>query len=167
MGLGPIVFAAAAVVTATGSDFTQPILDAHNKERASLGLPPVVWNAELAQGAADWAQHLAEIGRLEHSKPADRGKRFIGENLAMGTAGGYAPAAMVAGWIAEKKDFLYGTFPAVTSSPTGDWHLVGHFTQVVWRHTTEIGCAKASTALWDVLVCRYNPAGNIAGEKPY
>lgn len=166
MDLGAF-FLSAAVVTVAGNDFIQPILDAHNKERASLGLPPLTWNVELAKGAADWAQHLAEVGRLEHSKPQDRGRRFIGENLAMGTAGGYAPATMVAGWIAEKKDFLYGTFPAVTNSSTGDWRLVGHYTQVIWRNTTGIGCAKASTALWDVLVCRYDPAGNTTGQKPY
>lgn len=167
MGPGAIFFVAATVVTTAGGDFTQQILDAHNKERAGLGLPPLTWSKELAEDAADWARHLAEIGRLEHSDPKDRGGHRVGENLCMGTAGGYTPAVMVEGWIAEKRDFLYGTFPAVTGAASGDWHLVGHYTQVVWRNTTEIGCAKASTGTWDVLVCRYNPAGNTAGQKPY
>lgn len=88
------------------------ILDAHNRERARLGEAPLAWNDALARGAADWARHLAGLGRLEHSAGRD------GENLWMGTAGGYRTEEMVAGWIDEKKDFVPGKFPDV--SRTGD-----------------------------------------------
>jgi hypothetical protein len=48
-----------------------------------------------------------------------------------------------------------------------DWHVVGHYTQMIWRGTTRIGCALASSRRWDVLVCRYGPPGNFIGEMPY
>ena len=42
----------------------------------------------------------------------------------------------------------------------------GHFTQVVWRNSKELGCAKASCSGKDYWVCRYSPPGNIAGQFP-
>jgi hypothetical protein len=38
---------------------------------------------------------------------------------------------------------------------------------MVWRTTKAIGCAMATTRDYDVLVCRYSPAGNLVGEAPY
>jgi hypothetical protein len=37
----------------------------------------------------------------------------------------------------------------------------------VWRGTTQIGCALASSAEDDFLVCRYAPAGNILGQRAF
>ncbi|MCI5139186.1 MAG: hypothetical protein D3922_12405, partial [Candidatus Electrothrix sp. AR1] len=52
---------------------------------------------------------------------------------------------------------------------TNSCHSVcGHYTQVVWRSTKEVGCGMAScndkAQLW---VCQYNPRGNMLGQKPY
>jgi hypothetical protein len=72
---------------------------------------------------------------------------------------------MVQSWIGEKDQFVDGTFPGVVKSE--DWRAVGHYSQLIWRHTKEVGCAKTVMGQWDLLVCRYNPAGNVEGEKPY
>lgn len=140
------------------------LLAAHNRERAALDLPALRWNARLAEGAAEWAHKLAASGRLQHS-PASAGGSGQGENLWMGTAGHFAPEAMVGDWIAEKADFAPGTFPRV--SRTGNWADVGHYTQVVWRDTREVGCAIGRGARADVLVCRYAAPGNIMGRAPF
>jgi len=136
-------------------------LAAHNRERVRLGETPLVWDEALAQGALDWAQELARSGRFDHA-PAIRRKR-AGENLFMGTAGAYPIEAMVEQFIAERDDFLPGTFPAVTRD--GNWHNVAHYTQIVWRGTRRVGCAVARARRDDVLVCRYWPAGNIFGQR--
>lgn len=140
------------------------LLDAHNRERAALGLPALRWNSQLAQGAAQWSQKLAAANRMEHSPTAVGGSGH-GENLWMGTAGHFAPEAMVGSWIAEKADFTRGTFPKV--SRTGSWTDVGHYTQMVWRDTREVGCAIGRGTKADVLVCRYSAPGNIMGRAPF
>lgn len=38
--------------------------------------------------------------------------------------------------------------------------LAGHFTQLVWRGTTKLGCAINKACTWTTYVCQYWPAGN-------
>ena len=149
--------------SASAAELKDAVLAAHNSERSAVGTAPLVWSDALAAHAAVWAAHLAQLGRLEHSAAADRPGE--GENLWMGTAGAYAPGDMVAGWANEKADFKSGTFPDVARD--GRWQFVGHYTQMIWRGTTEVGCALASSPQWDILVCRYAPPGNTIGEAPF
>jgi hypothetical protein len=148
---------------ATLSAGAQAILKVHNRERAVVGTPPLQWDRKLADHAADWAEHLVRSGKLEHS--ANNARPGEGENLLMGTQGGYTPTEMVENWAGEKRYFKYGAFPNITKS--GNWQVVGHYSQMIWRNTTKIGCALAKTGKWDILVCRYSPAGNFVGERPY
>ena len=142
------------------NDFAARILTAHNDERTALQLPPLAWSDTLAAAAAEWANRLVEVGRPEHSPKSVR--PGIGENLWAGTAGAFTPEEMVQGWAAEKEFYHYGPFALPT-----DGHVVGHYTQMIWKNTTEVGCATAKMGTWDVLVCRYAPEGNLLGEKPY
>ena len=80
----------------------------------------------------------------------------------MGTRGAFSVETMVNNWASEGRVFQRGVFPAV--SRTDNWEDVGHYTQIVWPTTTRVGCAIASTARTDYLVCRYSPAGNIDGR---
>ena len=72
---------------------------------------------------------------------------------------------MVGAWVREKQFFRPGVFP--NNSTTGRVEDVGHYTQLVWRATTEVGCAQASSEREDILVCRYAEAGNYRGERPF
>lgn len=167
----PLVMACAVVLAAPlvmGSAilparFDQRILAAHNQERLALGLQPLSWNDTLAQSAQRWADYLAATGRFEHA-PENRDAPE-GENLWAGTKGYFAPEAMVDAWAREKRFFQPGLFP--DNSTTGKVEDVGHYTQMVWRATTEVGCAEASSAREDILVCRYAEAGNYIGERPF
>jgi hypothetical protein len=69
---------------------------------------------------------------------------------------------MVRDWASEKHYFRPGVFPNVSSS--GNWVDVGHYTQIIWRQTTRVGCA-VHQAQADFLVCRYSPAGNVMGQR--
>jgi hypothetical protein len=162
MTLGGVAATSAAAAMSLGSaDFPARIVAAHNAERTALGMPPLVWDAELANGASIYAQHLAATGVFAHS---DRSKRRgIGENLWMGSHGDFSFEAMVGGWSAEKRFFVPGVFPH--NSRTGNWADVGHYTQMIWPSTQRVGCAIASTQSTDYLVCRYSTAGNIDGLR--
>lgn len=162
--LGLLAILPAAAQTAPSAAQRADILAVHNRERAAVGVPPLVWSETLAQHAQAWADHLAQVGALQHSANADRPGE--GENLWMGTAGYYSTVQMVGSWAGEKSLFRYGVFPDAVA-PNGDWHKVGHYTQMVWRTTTAVGCAFARGGGWDYLVCRYGPPGNWMGQKPW
>lgn len=141
----------------------QQLLVEHNTERSNLGVPALEWNSQLARDAQVWAQKLAREGGLRHASKAESGG--AGENLWMGTAGYFAPEAMIRAFVEEKRHYHHAVFPNV--SRTGSWQDVGHYTQVVWRDTREVGCAIAEGGKFDVLVCRYWPSGNWMGRVPY
>lgn len=137
------------------------VLAAHNKYRAELNIPPLVWSKKLAINAEKWALHLAQSnGRLYHSKGSGEG-----ENLWQGTSGYFSSSYKVDSWGNEKKYFKNGVFPHVSTS--GNWSDVGHYTQMIWRDTTHVGCATVSVKNYDILVCRYSPPGNYIGQKVY
>jgi len=162
-------FSVAAGVSASqpavpsNNQFGQALLAEHNRARDEAGVPRLRWSVKLAGDAQDWAAKLAREGWMRHASDAE--SNGAGENLWMGSAGYYGPEAMVDSFVDEKRNFQPGAFPRV--SRTGRWEDVGHYTQVVWRSTQEVGCAVARNGSDDFLVCRYWPAGNWMGERPF
>ena len=148
-------------VGAARTDPSMAVLEAHNIERASIGLSAMRWDPSLAAGAADYARTMAVTGRWGHSAHEDRPGQ--GENLWMGTRAAFHPTEMVDAWIAEKRDVRPGVFPNVSS--TGSWQDVGHYTQMVWPETERMGCAIRSSLQADYLVCRYAAPGNVMGTR--
>lgn len=144
----------------------------HNALRAEIGAPKLRWSKPLARQAATWATTLKKSGcAMRHS----RGK--LGENLywasaRMTTAKNKtrsAPQAITekdvaAAWASEKAWYSRATNSC--NAPPGK--SCGHYTQMVWAKTKEIGCAKAvcddNSQIW---VCNYAPAGNFVGQRPY
>jgi len=161
-GLTPNVY---DVSTPAGID---QMLAAHNAARQEVGLPDLTWSPELATYAQAWANQLiAEGGNLRHRSPSEQTLRNVGENLSgsrSSAAGGALqnPARAVAGWVAEKVDYDYA------SNRCAPGKVCGHYTQMIWRETTEVGCGVARNAdqTSEVWVCNYSPAGNYVGERP-
>ncbi|TPG13033.1 serine protease [Sphingomonas oligophenolica] len=138
------------------------MLAGQNAARAAVGAPRLIWDNNLAVDAQRYAQQMARTGRFEHAKhPQLVGDE--GENLWKGSRDAYAYREMVGHWLAEKADFV--DRPVPDSSRTGRFEDVGHYTQIIWRATRTVGCAMASNATDDYLVCRYLPAGNVVGER--
>ena len=140
------------------------MLSGQNDARARLGLAPLSWNESLAADARTYAEELARTGRFEHS-PQPRGNPPQGENLWTGTRRAYSYGEMVSHWVAEGR--LYRPLPVPDSSSSGRFGDVGHYTQIVWRATREVGCAEAHNRTDDYVVCRYLPAGNLLGEVAF
>lgn len=153
------------------STMTKTILERHNFYRSQVGVPPLTWSRKLEQDAQNWANYLASLGgnRLIHAQDLDGN----GENLWMGSSGYFSHIQMVDSWGEEQKYYRNGIFPNVSS--TGNWVDVGHYTQIIWRNTTEVGCAILQRSRFaiataggnDILVCRYAPAGNYTGERVF
>jgi hypothetical protein len=137
------------------------LLALHNLERAQVRVPALVWDPALAAAAAVYGPALERLGRLAHSSAESRTGQ--GENLWMGTTGAFTIEQMVAGWAGEKRLFRPGIFPNISTN--GNWTDVGHYTQMIWRETTRVGCALHRTSRNDVLICRYAPAGNVLGDR--
>lgn len=160
--VGALAAAGASAQNATPASarlFPQRVLALHNAARARAGVPLLQWDNQLGKEAAQYAVQLALTGRFEHA--SSRIRRGSGENLWMGTRGAFSVDSMVGNWENEKRNFAAGVFPRV--SRRGSWHDVGHYTQMIWPGTQRVGCALATNAWADYLVCRYFPAGNVMG----
>jgi pathogenesis-related protein 1 len=81
--------------------------------------------------------------------------------LLIGTVGYHGVADAVKAWENEK---IYYRGQVLNSS---NWHACGHYTQVVWRNTKEIGCGKAECGDRAIVVCNYDPPGNVMGQTPF
>ena len=135
------------------------LLALHNQTRAQFGSLPLKWDPQLASQAASYGPQLAKHGRPVHSSRV--GRETSRENLQQALPG-TTPEKMVGVWIAERRHFMPGTFPNV--SRTGNWLDVGHYTQMVWPTTINVGCAIHRGGPSDWLICRYSPPGNQDGK---
>lgn len=142
--------------------FAAAMMEDHNAVRAQVGAPPVVWDPHLSQEARAWAETTLRQGRLHHS-PTEAAHPE-GENLASVHGAHLGGRALLAYWVQERRAYSYGPIDCDAES---DFAKIGHWTQMVWKDTQAVGCGMASDAEGEVLVCRYLPAGNICGHKPY
>jgi uncharacterized protein YkwD len=152
VGLAAVVTAPPAGARGKSPVDPKVIVDAHNRVRARHCAPPLRWSAKVARSAQRWADTLHGDGcALRHSQGE------YGENLAAGTAGMLDAASVVGMWYDEVKRYSFrggGGFSMQT----------GHFTQVVWRGTTDVGCGRAQCNGLDVWVCQYDPPGNVRDQ---
>ena len=154
------------------AEWANNILAVHNSERAAVGVLPLVWSDSLAAGAQAWAEHVSQTGAFAHATDAEKGG-FFGESIAAFDWTDGPTAAPDGGMsliVAEKSNYVPGTpINSGTIGPNGG--VYGHYTQMVWRNTQEVGCGAAPPGAgnlpYSILVCRYNPPGNIGGQVPY
>lgn len=144
----------------------QPLLDLMNEARAEVNSPPLRWNSAVAATAATWAAGCS-WGHAPQNERVLRGE-LMGENLGGGTGNRWTPEGLGQGWNDEK------VFFDCASNECQPNEVCGHYTQVIWRETTEVGCALHDCTsgspfgggAWQYLVCRYLPAGNFVGMRP-
>jgi uncharacterized protein YkwD len=169
----------------------QSILDIHNRERTAVGVPVLVWSDSLAADALGyldkmvaqnqgvvWPSPGVKLIRHDPAIPSTQG-----ENLAYFSRGSSpdppkAPSLerLVGIWVAEKSNIPSGfTGASYVIKPD-----IGHYTQMVWKNTKEVGCAAAIVrgmtignpggeipAVASYLICRYSPPGNYINQLPY
>jgi pathogenesis-related protein 1 len=150
---------------------TAAFIAAHNAWRAKVGVDEKLhYSPVLALSAQAWVDHLKQTNhcQMRHSKADGE----YGENLYWASAlqwsdgrrelQAVSAANVVDAWGSEKADYDYRQNQCTPGK------MCGHYTQMVWRTTTAVGCAMAvcqdDTQVW---ACQYQPAGNWADRKPY
>jgi uncharacterized protein YkwD len=135
----------------------------HNEARTEVGVAPLTWSATLAAYAQAWADQLAATGCKPGHRPRQgEWKQVYGENISWGKGQDYLALDASKSWYSEKKEFTYGPLSS------DNWYPTGHYTQMVWRNTKQVGIGKANCPDGTmIVVANYNPAGNILGQKPY
>ncbi len=142
---------------------------AHNRWRQEAGASEVKWSGPLAITTQRWADRLQQTQgcTMTHS-----GTPGLGENLYRASPITYSDGAkklqavtalrVTDAWGGEKQHYDFA------SNTCAAGKVCGHYTQVVWKSTTEIGCGKAVCADHSqVWVCNYAPPGNWRGQKPH
>ena len=174
IGIRAVLFAAAlaAFPAHAGEIDTAAFIAAHNKWRAKVGITEKLrYSPALADTAQAWADNLKLTNhcRMRHSESDGQ----YGENLYWASALAWSdgrnelqkvsPGQVVDSWGSEKADYDY------VSNRCTQGKMCGHYTQMVWRTTTTVGCAMAvcEDTREQVWVCQYQPAGNWTGRKPY
>ncbi|XP_051143308.1 pathogenesis-related protein PR-1-like [Andrographis paniculata] len=132
----------------------------HNLVRARKMEPPLAWDPQLERYAKWWAGQRRADCALEHSFPD--GDFKLGENIYWGGGASWTPADAVRAWADEEKYYDYRSNSCVGGE------MCGHYTQIVWRATRRVGCARVVCDSGDVfMTCNYYPPGNYIGERPY
>jgi len=130
------------VSEATGDD--AKCLEAHNRFRSAHGAPALRWSQELA----DYAKQNTQSCQMQHTGGP------YGENLAFGYSD---VVSAVTGWYNEKDQYNYNS-PGFQGS-------TGHFSQVIWKATSELGCYFRDCNGRGYLMCEYRTPGNVMGDN--
>jgi pathogenesis-related protein 1 len=165
------------------------MLEGHNAARAEVmttpALMPLTWSLELSAYAQEWADTLAKTCTMMHRPAATAQMTGYGENLAQffRTGGGEVstPQQALATWVGERKCWTYGT---IQGTEVCDFDCLsregihtngcGHYTAIVGRRASAVGCglasctdAKQGNARSEIWVCNFDKQGNILGTTPY
>lgn len=145
----PAIFAAAKAFT-----------DAHNKARAMVGVPPLAWSQTLEAAASRLVRYQRNHKNCEFAS-LNPGKYGANQLWAKDLA--VTPSLAVESWVKEKPFYNYKSDTCAAN------HTCGVYKQVVWRNSTELGCAQATCTKESTVltICFYNPPGNVIGQKPY
>jgi len=163
--------AAPVVAAAAPTDYAGIVVAHHNAHRANHSAPALVWDDALAATALK----IANSCNYAHDTSMDGGG--YGQNIAAG-----CPASNVSSVITElfynneAPNFasLYGQSTPSNINDETAFDGWGHFTQIVWKGTTSVGCATVhcdgglantgGSVSPDFTVCNYKNPGNYLGE---
>lgn len=145
------------IVPSLAEDWKQEFLEAQNEARNEVGVDPLVWDDAVAAYASSYAnQRISDCAMVHSNGP-------FGENIAWGSGDMSAQDAAEM-WIDEKKYYDYDS--NTCNDPNGGTCL--HYTQVVWKNTLRLGCAKVvCNSGGTFITCNYDPPGNYMGQRPY
>ena len=146
--LGELHFQQAQAVNV--QQFRQDMLDAHNRYRAIHGSPPLRRNAAAEQSAQAYAEKLLRTRRFEHGD-------FNGYGQNLGYQRKFDSPVTLNGY--EATSWWYDEIRNYNFADPSKSGYTGHFEQVVWASTREIGVGVASDGQTIYFVAHYYPPG--------
>lgn len=135
------------------SEFEKEALKCHNYYRAKHHAPPLTINRDLTKIAQRYAQYLLDTRTFQHSGDTFNGKP-MGENLYYCTGKVGTGELASYEWYNEIELHRWKEFQKET----------GHFTQLIWKGTKEVGFGVANKGNTYFVVANYFPAGNVKGQ---
>ncbi|CAJ1961440.1 unnamed protein product [Sphenostylis stenocarpa] len=162
MGLCKVSFCVLSVLglvivgdVAYAQDLPADYVNAHNAARSQVGVGNIVWDDTVAAFAQNYANQRKDC-QLIHSGGGGK----YGENIAMST-GDMSGTEAVKLWVDEKPYYDHASNTCVGGE-------CRHYTQVVWRNSVGLGCAKVRCDNGGTFItCNYSPPGNYIGQSPY
>ncbi len=130
------------------------LLSRHNKYRSQHKVGKLKRNSEIEKIAQEYSEYLAKTNSFEHSGNTYQGTK-LGENLYSSYGETITGNEATDAWYNEIKDYNF--------KKQGFSSATGHFTQLIWKGSNEIGCGAACNG-WCYITCNYYPAGNVIGE---
>jgi hypothetical protein len=148
------------------------------RDGVDAGEPHLVCDPIAAQVALAYASkctYAHNMNRNAEDKALGGTAAGVGENIAAGAPTESIQTA-VASWINEEAYYDHATNTCAAPDATPALEC-GHYTQIVWKTTTGVGCAHVSCTTnspfggeangkWDYSVCDFSPPGNIIRELP-
>ena len=132
------------------------ILSTHNYHRSRHQADDLKWNKEIQVIAQAYSEKIAPGHSLVHSSNKYKGES-LGENLYM-SYGGISGEQASNSWYNEIDNYDFSSHSSSNGKATG------HFTQLVWKDSKEIGCGAACDGTYCICCCNYYPAGNFIGK---
>ncbi|KAL2342005.1 hypothetical protein Fmac_009945 [Flemingia macrophylla] len=150
-----ILVALANASACNAQNSPQDYLNAHNKARSDVGVGPMRWEAKVASYAQNYVNKLKGNCKMVHSGGP------YGENLAW-SSGDMTGVGAVKLWVGEKPKYNYNSNKCVGGE-------CRHYTQVVWRNSVRLGCAKVrcNDGRSTIISCNYDPPGNYVDQRPF
>ena len=132
-------------------------LEKHNEYRKQHQVGELTINCDLMKIAQKYSEKLQKEKKFQHSHDTYNGNP-MGENLHWTSLYEYTPPKATDNWYNEIEDYNFNT------GKTKNGKQVGHFTQVVWKGTKELGIGVSCGDNGCYVVGNYYPAGNYIGQ---
>ncbi|KJZ74963.1 hypothetical protein HIM_05694 [Hirsutella minnesotensis 3608] len=154
------------LVAANAPPNLQGCMNRHNSLRANHGASPLSYDLELQRRAQNWANRCV----FSHDPNRSQGQNIF-VTPEQGGGKDYFKMATDHWYNEEKKYRQEGGYNRPGGANLGD---TGHFTQVVWKSTNRVGCAKqhcpviaglgGALSRGTIVICNYAVPGNFPNQ---
>lgn len=133
----------------------EEIVIKHNNYRKMYNCPPLIYCPEISEYSQKRANEIGISGKFIHVKNCPYGENLYAKNSKNSNI-----STCVDVWLSERYNWI---------EEANNWQNgMRHFSQCIWKNTQKLGIGKSQMPNgYVVVVCNYDPRGNIIGQKPY